>query len=127
MDQSQELGQHKGFGFISGQVPPLRDNSFNDVHYKIPHIGWGRLEFSENRDKAGMNILAGVDSGDFVYFLHSYVAVPEKRENIIARTTYGQDTFCSFLNRDNIYGCQFHPEKSGDVGLRILSNFMNLG
>jgi glutamine amidotransferase len=124
-DRSEEFGVHEGFGLIPGAVTALssRDASGNAV--KIPHVGW-----SELRPPAGTRwdgtILANVIPGACVYFVHSYHAVPERWESCLAETHYGHQRICAVARSGNLYGCQFHPEKSGEVGLRIIEAFAAL-
>ena len=121
MDRSEELGVHDGLGFISGEV--LRFPNLPST-YKVPHIGYCALNVRDNeRDDT---ILEGVNPGEFVYFVHSFVVVPKDPAHILADTTYGEHVYCSAICKDQIWGTQFHPEKSGATGLRILKNFINL-
>ena len=102
-------------GIFAGTV-----EKFSDPNIKIPHIGWNPVEFSETP-----KILEGIKSGTPFYFIHSYFARPENSEIIQAETTQGQ-TFPAVINSDQIWGVQFHPEKSGETGLQVLRNFANL-
>jgi glutamine amidotransferase len=110
---STEYGAHDGLGFVSGRV-----NRFEGPDLIVPHMGWNRLDLL--RDHA---LLKGIHSGAFVYFVHSYrptgVATPEA----LATSDYG-GSFVAAVARDNLAGFQFHPEKSGRVGLRMLENFL---
>ena len=91
-----------------------------DKALKIPHIGWNALDFKSNS-----RLFKYIKNGDFVYFVHSYFAT-DCDENVIATSEYGIDVTAS-VQKDNIFGCQFHPEKSGDVGLNILKAFCEMG
>lgn len=117
-----EFGIFSGLDIIKGKVihfPNLIDNE------KVPHIGWNTISpFKEN--SWSDTILESFNRNDKVYFVHSYVLKPESEENILALSTYGGHTFCSVIKKGNIYGCQFHPEKSGQAGLKIIENFINL-
>lgn len=124
MSESEEHGRHRGFGFISGKVMRLTGTEDASAYYKIPHIGWGMLEAPGGNTQWDESILEGLQNGDFVYFAHSYMVIPEDSRSVIASTKYGNNIFCSVVKNNNIYGCQFHPEKSGEVGLRILENFI---
>lgn len=110
-----EYGEHKGLGLIKGEVKPISD--VIPKGYKIPHIGWNRLEFKQKENPH----LKYINEGDFVYFVHSYYAA-NCEENTVAATDYGAPLTAIVANK-NIYGCQFHPEKSGETGLKILKAF----
>ncbi len=115
--KSFEYGEHQGLGLIPGRVEPIAKAIAPGL--KIPHIGWNALQF---RHKSG--ILEGVEEGSHVYFVHSYHAVGCE-DFTTAVTEYG-GTLTASVQRDNVAGCQFHPEKSGQVGLAILKNFANM-
>ena len=110
-EKSQE-SKEPGFGIIPGEVIRLPNNVL------VPQMGWNEIEI-----KKGIDLLDGIENGDFFYFVHSYHCVPENREMIIAITEYGTEVV-AVINRDNIYAVQFHPEKSGKKGLLILKNFL---
>ena len=117
-NKSFEYGEHKGLGLIYGEVRPIAD--IIPKEYKIPHIGWNALSFGENKN----DLFKYLKEGDFVYFVHSYYAA--KCENsVIANTEYGAPVTAAVAN-GNVYGCQFHPEKSGSVGLNILRAFCEM-
>lgn len=104
----------EGLKLIDGEVKFLE----MDNMVKVPHIGWNRLDII-NDD----HILKGLNTDSFVYYVHSYSAKNVKNENIICVSEYGGQEIVSLVRKDNIYGAQFHPEKSGEVGLEILRNF----
>jgi len=113
--ESEEFGKHKGLDVIKGKV--VRFPSESHAHLKIPHMGWNDIKI-KNRPA----VLKDTPDGSYLYFVHSYYVVPEDA-NIIATTTfYGMD-FASSIWKDNIFACQFHPEKSQKTGLKILKNF----
>ena len=116
-DVGYEYGEHEGLGLISGSVRPIADVIPAD--YKIPHIGWNLLKF-----KGESPLFKYIKEGDYVYFVHSYYAA-ECDESVIAVTEYGADLTAAVAN-GNVYGCQFHPEKSGEVGMKILKAFVEL-
>lgn len=116
-DESFEYGVHKGLGLIPGQVRPIEERI--PKGYKIPHIGWNRLDFQKPSQ-----LFRHIQSGDFVYFVHSYSAT-DCDGFIGATTDYGCSLTAS-VEKENVYGCQFHPEKSGNVGLNILKAFAEL-
>ena len=115
-EESHEFGTWKGLGLIPGKVVPME--GVIPADYKIPHIGWNALHFP-----GGVRhpLLASVEEGDCVYFVHSYYAT-DCDPAVIATTEYGAELTAA-VARGNVMGCQFHPEKSGDVGLAILKTF----
>ncbi len=116
-DKSFEYGCHEGLGLIKGSIKPLSGVIEKDL--KIPHIGWNALNIKRNSP-----ILKYIKNGDCVYFVHSYYAT-DCEDAIIADTDYSVAVTAA-VQSGNIYGCQFHPEKSGDVGLSILKAFAEL-
>ena len=123
MDESEEFGLTPGLGLIPGRVVPVPDKTTDLASQKIPHIGWSPLHYSdENRDWAG-TLLQDNKLGDPVYFVHSYMAQPASPKNQVAHAMYGGHRISAVISKDRITGCQFHPEKSGEVGLRILRKF----
>jgi len=118
-EKSFEYGEFDGLGLIKGNIIPLEGKISPQL--KIPHIGWNSLEFKNEKSP----LFKYINNGDFVYFVHSYFAA-DCDENVIATSEYGIDVTAS-VQKDNIFGCQFHPEKSGDVGLNILKAFCEMG
>ena len=119
-EESYEFGRYKGLGLIKGSVKPIADVIPTDL--KIPHIGWNGLTFPEN--KAKNEIFKYINEGDCVYFVHSYYAT-DCEDTVIANTEYGAPLTAAVAS-GNVYGCQFHPEKSGNVGLSIIKAFSEL-
>ena len=117
LDVGYEYGVHEGLGLIKGSVRPIAD--VIPEGYKIPHIGWNLLKF-----KRESPLFKYIKEDDYVYFVHSYYAA-ECDESVIAVTEYGAELTAAVAN-GNVYGCQFHPEKSGEVGMNILKAFMEL-
>ena len=117
-EKSYEYGEHEGLSLLKGQVIPMEGNISEEL--KIPHIGWNSLNFI----KDGCPLFKDTKEGDFVYFVHSYFAV-DNTDSLVCNTEYGIPMTAA-VNKDNIYGCQFHPEKSGKVGLAILKSFADL-
>ena len=113
-DKSYEFGEYKGLGLIPGVVRPIRDVIPAD--YKIPHIGWNALHFHNPSP-----LFRYIKEGDAVYFVHSYYAA-DCEEYVTATAEYGAELTAA-VQRGNVYGTQFHPEKSGSVGLAILRAF----
>jgi imidazole glycerol-phosphate synthase subunit HisH len=130
MSTSYEKGVHQGLNLIPGKVTHFREPENGDNFFKIPQIGWNSLQTTGGSVKNGTHpwkstILEGLVDDPFMYFLHSYCVNPEDTSYRMAETEYGHDRFCSVIKKDNIVGCQFHPERSGDQGLHILKNFVS--
>ena len=125
MEESEEFGLHEGLGVVKGRVVPIPPNGADGKSHRIPHIGWNELRSSRPGTWDGA-LLKDVQEGDSVYFVHSFMAVPEVPGHRVADCDYHGQKICAVLQRDNVYGCQFHPEKSGDVGIQILRNFIAL-
>ncbi|MBO7309924.1 MAG: imidazole glycerol phosphate synthase subunit HisH [Clostridia bacterium] len=117
-EKSYEYGEHIGLGLIKGEIRPLFENSRTDL--KVPHMGWNKLSFVGKKDK----IFKYINEGDSVYFVHSFHGT-DCENSLIAVSEYGE-TITAAVRRGNICGCQFHPEKSGNVGLSILKAFCEL-
>ena len=112
--QSEEKGIHEGLGVIPGRVVHFENN------LKIPHMGWNTIDISRQ-----IPLLEGISDSPYFYFVHSYFCIPENEDDCIAFTEYGQ-RYCSVVARNNVWGTQFHPEKSQKDGLRVLENFVKL-
>ena len=110
----EEMGEHKGLGLLTGKVARFAES----LSVKIPHTGWNQLEV-----KQGALLFDQVNDGAYVYFNHSFYCQPGNSSDVIATTDYGLQYACA-VQLDNIYGVQFHPEKSQLVGLQILKNFL---
>ncbi|MDO4744101.1 MAG: imidazole glycerol phosphate synthase subunit HisH [Clostridia bacterium] len=117
-DKSFEYGEHEGLGLIKGEVRPIADVLPKDL--KIPHIGWNALHFGASKHP----LFKYLKEGDFAYFVHSYYGANCK-DSVIATTEYGAELTAA-VACGNVCGCQFHPEKSGDVGLSILKAFCEM-
>lgn len=116
-DKSFEYGEHDGLGLIRGIVRSME--GVVPADYKIPHIGWNALRFTRENP-----LFSRISQGDCVYFVHSFFA-DECGDAVIATAEYGAELTAA-VARDNVWGCQFHPEKSGTVGLNILRAFLEL-
>ena len=116
-ERSYEYGCHEGLGLLQGSVVPLQ--GYVDKGLKIPHIGWNALRISRENP-----LLKYCKDGECVYFVHSYYA-SDCQDSVIATVEYGKEVTAA-VAKDNVMGCQFHPEKSGEVGLRILRAFCEL-
>ena len=116
-EQGNEYGVHQGLGLLPGEVVSME--GVLPAQYKIPHIGWNQLIFKKESP-----LFRYIQDGDYVYFVHSYF-VKDCESSLLATTEYGAELTAA-VAKDNIYGCQFHPEKSGGVGLDILRGFAEL-
>ena len=115
-DVGEEMGEHKGMGILEGRV--VRFPNFDDL--KVPHMGWNQLTIHKDSD-----LMANLSEDNYTYFVHSYYCAPDNDDDIVASVNYGID-FTAVVQRNNIYGVQFHPEKSQKMGLQILTNFLNI-
>ena len=117
--RSQELGAHAGLDLIGGDVTDLKSKRELEV---IPHVGWNTVNKRPSNIQSRGYLSAALD-GESFYFVHSYIVEPINPESIFTTSHYGGNEFCSSVLADNIFACQFHPEKSGPVGLRIFDLF----
>lgn len=113
-DWSEEGRHCEGLGLVGGSVERIQTD------LKLPHIGWNSLSFQNDSP-----LFRGLDDGVYVYFVHSYCGFAVREEDVIARTQYGASVAAA-VEHGGVYGCQFHPEKSGEVGLQMLKNFGEL-
>ncbi|MBS5367960.1 MAG: imidazole glycerol phosphate synthase subunit HisH [Longibaculum muris] len=113
-EQGQEVKLTKGLGFLKGEVKLMQVNA------KIPHMGWNELCFAKKHP-----LLKNIKEKDYVYFVHSYMAYPCEKE-LVAYCEYGDSKITAIVAKDNVMGCQFHPEKSGEVGKQILLAFKEM-
>jgi len=120
--ESEEFGSHKGLNVIAGKVVRFESQTAEDglCPLKIPHMGWNAI-----RLKKPSPLLEGLSDGSYMYFVHSYYVAPADDDMVCTATDYG-NTFVSSIARDNIFACQFHPEKSQAGGLKMLKNFGDL-
>ncbi len=116
-DVGYEETETKGLGWISGKVSKI-DNQ--DGKFKLPHIGWNEINIMKDS-----KIFKGIENNSHMYFVHSYEFVPENKSVISATTDYSSNVVCA-VEKENIFGTQFHPEKSDKIGLKIIDNFINL-
>lgn len=122
-DQSTEFGETLGLGLIPGKVQKLE--TLDEAHEKLPHVSWNEIKPSNYVDWEG-TILNDIKDGEDMYFVHSYYVQPESDEDVLSKTIYSQFEYCSTVKHHNIYGCQFHPEKSASAGLKIIKNFVEI-
>ena len=111
LERGEEVRPCEGLGFVKGSVRKI------DTALKLPHIGWNELHFQNDSP-----LFRGIDEGAYVYFVHSFCAVAEDESQVIARTDYGASVVAA-VQSGNVFGTQFHPEKSGEIGLAMLKNF----
>jgi glutamine amidotransferase len=124
LDESDEFGITAGLRLIPGRVVSIPPKTSDGHQQKIPHIGWNALVLPQERESWKGTILQDIKQGAAVYFVHSYMAVPVDSCHRIADCLYGGTRVAAVIGRANVIGCQFHPEKSGEVGLAILDNFL---
>jgi len=120
LEHSCELGIHEGLGIIPGRVIKFFDEAYKNIdasQLKIPHMGWNSINIRRTTP-----FLSDVPDGSMVYFVHSYYVVPSDPSVVAATTEHGVE-YCSVIARDNVFATQFHPEKSGAIGLKMLQNF----
>jgi len=124
MDESAEFGKTQGLGLIPGFVIQVPVRSLTGEELKIPHIGWSELRMSSEKTGWEGSLLQDNQPGDAAYFVHSFMALPSSPEYRLAHCIYSDYELPAVIGRNKITGCQFHPEKSGEVGLKILRRFM---
>lgn len=117
-EKSYEYGEHEGLSLLKGQVVPMQGSIPEEL--KIPHIGWNAL----HKIKSDSPLLKDVNEGDCVYFVHSFYA-QNCEDSLLATTEYGKELTAA-VAKGNVMGCQFHPEKSGETGMKILRAFVNI-
>ena len=114
-EESEEQGHHLGLGLLAGKVV-----LFQDPGVKVPQIGWNQVQIDKQSD-----LISGINDGEYFYFNHGYYCIPGETRDVLTRTDYGT-SFASAVERETIFGVQFHPEKSQHSGLLILKNFVEL-
>ena len=119
-DSSEEFGNYSGLGLIKGKVKKFKSHSYNSTKYPVPQISWNKI--NKTNGSWDDSLLYNNTSGDFMYFVHSFFVIPENESVMLSKTTYGNTEYCSSIQQNNIFGCQFHPEKSGEIGLNIYKN-----
>ena len=122
-DASEEMGEHAGLGLMAGRVQPVPPTGVDGTPHRVPHIGWRPLEPSASWEGT---ILQGVAPGERAYFVHSFAAVPADERVRLADVHYDGRRICAAVHRDNLHGCQFHPERSAQAGLGMLQSFLKL-
>ena len=125
-DESEEFGLHKGLGLIPGRVVRIPDTDTEGNPQRVPHISWEPLVPAGGRTDFSGTVLCDVAPGQECYFIHSYEAKPAKEEYRLADAVYGGRPVCAAAQKGSVVGTQFHPEKSGPVGLSIIQNYLRL-
>lgn len=115
-DESEEHGRNEGLGLLPGKVVRFQEGA-----YKVPHMGWNQCSWQQPDHL----LVEGIDEG-YVYFVHSYHVLPGEQNDLIATCDYAEQQVTAIVARDHIYGMQFHPEKSGELGLQLLSRFIDV-
>jgi len=123
LSASEEFGRTEGLGLIPGSVKQL--NLLDPEVQKLPHVSWNEIQVPNGMSWDG-TILEGIVSEEDMYFVHSFMAVPDDESHVLSLTSYSDSRFCSSVKNGNVYGCQFHPEKSAEEGLKIISNFIRI-
>lgn len=122
MSESEEFGRHVGFGFFTGPVVRFNQPRGASKILKVPQVGWNRIQPSAGAASWMQWPLTGLVAGEFMYFVHSFYAQPADPGVVLSTSRYGHIDFCSSVLKENIFACQFHPERSGPEGLKIYRN-----
>lgn len=125
MERSKEFGDHEGLGLLPGQVEAIPTTGLDGKHHKVPHIGWNGIHPGQGNTWEN-TVLGQVKPGSSMYFVHSYAAVPTCQAHRLADCVYDGQLICAVVGKKNVFGCQFHPEKSGEAGLGILRTFIGM-
>lgn len=125
-EQSEEFGHSSGLGLIPGRVVQIPQKRVDGSNLKLPHIGWSKIAPLFESKERGYKLLANTKEHDSFYFLHSFMVQPAKQGLCVAFAEYEQISIPAYVESDNIFGCQFHPEKSGKSGLKIIEQFLSL-
>lgn len=120
-DESEEFGYTKGLGVLEGKVKYLKKYT---KFSKVPHVGWNNIALDNTNNKQQNNLFANINTNDKFYFVHSYFVEPKNFIYSTTTTTYNNFSFCSSVQKNNLFACQWHPEKSGPKGLSLLNNFL---
>lgn len=127
MAESDEFGLHTGLNLIPGRVIKIPDGDGNGIRLrKIPHIGWSAINVPANGGHWRGSLLENTKEGEYFYFVHSFMVVPQDHHDLLAECDYCGVNIAAVVAHQNILGCQFHPEKSGEAGLRLLDRFLEL-
>lgn len=124
LTESVEFGQHKGLNLIPGKTKKFESKSIDGEYFAVPQIQWNQLKKSNNVDKN--DFFNFLNDGDYMYFVHSYYCVPEAKSTIVTTTNYAGEEYPSIIQYKNCIGIQFHPEKSGLIGINIYKQLKQL-
>ncbi|MBP6754787.1 MAG: imidazole glycerol phosphate synthase subunit HisH [Bacteroidia bacterium] len=124
-ESSEEFGYSKGLGLVNGTVERF-PSVINEKKIRVPHIGWNNIQNNSYENNWNSSPLANVSEQDYFYFIHSYYVKPTDPNSILSISQYQDLEFCSSVQKGNVFGFQFHPEKSAEQGLSIFKNFLNL-
>lgn len=122
-DKSEEFGSNKGLGLIKGKAQKFNNMNTSENNYPVPQIGWNKIYHDQDWSDT---LFSNINKNDYMYFVHSYYVVPENNDCVLSYTTYGDKEYCSAISSKNIFATQFHPEKSGEVGLNIYRKFKSI-
>ena len=123
-EKGLEFGEQEGLGLVPGSVPAVPDTGTDGGPHKVPHIGWSELTPPNSSRTWEDTVLAGLERPVHCYFVHSFATIPDNDDDLLATCDYNGRRITAAMGRGNLVGCQFHPEKSGKTGLKILSNFL---
>lgn len=124
LTESEEFGGHKGLDIVKGHVVRLKNRDHQNQMVKVPQVGWNRIHFKEGRlGPQGELLSQQIADGEYMYFVHSYYAQPEKKSVVFTKTRYEDTEYCSSVVEGSVFAVQFHPEKSGIEGLKIYKNW----
>ena len=126
MTESYEFGRHKGLGIIEGPVIRFDAPKEKECILKVPQIGWNRIFQPTNGLRWHGTLLDGMDKGEHMYFVHSYIVQPQESNVVLSISRYGHIEFCSGIQHRNVFACQFHPERSGMKGMKVYHNLAAL-
>tara|TARA_B100001123_G_C15068819_1_gene930741 strand:- start:193 stop:825 length:633 start_codon:yes stop_codon:yes gene_type:complete len=121
LNESDEFGLSKGLGLIEGEVKRLPENNINGTRNLIPNVSWNKI--NENKLSEKNNFLKNINKNNFYYFVHSYYANLKNKSNVIAYSKFYNFEYAAIISKNNIFGTQFHLEKSGSEGIKLLKNF----
>lgn len=124
VEESHEFGHHKGLGLVGGSVKPVSAVGADGMPHKIPHVGWERVTATDHA--AESRLLRGMGAGSYFYFVHSFSVQLTDPKHCIALASYDGVPIVAVMQSGSIFGCQFHPEKSGEAGLALLANFLSI-
>jgi len=116
-ENSEEFGKHSGLGVIKGNVNKFQFVTKESIKYPVPQIGWNRIK--KNGVSWEYTLLSNIQNNEFMYFVHSFFVEPENENLVLSKTVYNDYEYCSAIQYNNIFACQFHPEKSGEIGMEI--------